>query len=140
MLFFAVIGAGCLGQSSGRGEGGVSQKTQDVKITGSITLSSTVASSVVFSTTKELDAQNQFAFTGVTPGIYVLKITVSETPCFLGAPGAVFNGMSVFWQKGWTGTGLSFKDGSSAIIGTTDAFTVTVGGTVKQSLTLPTCY
>ena len=140
----AILGCGS-GQllrptASGQVEGELSQEKRDVKITGSVTLSSTVTSSTVFSTTTKLDTQNRFSFTDVKPDTYVLKITVNANPCFLGAPGAVFNGMMVFWQKGWSGTGLSFKDGSSAIIGTTDVFTVTAGGTVKQTLALPRCY
>lgn len=126
--------------SSGRVEGELSQEKRDVKITGAVSLSSTVSSATVFSTTTNLDAQNRYSFTDVKPGAYVVKITVSASPCFLGAPGAVFNGMMAFFQKGWGGTGISLKDGSSAIIGATDVFTITGSETVKQTLALPRCY
>jgi hypothetical protein len=146
LLVTSVVISGCgSGQSSGpasssRVEGELSQEKRDVKITGSVSLSSTVSSATVFSTTTNLDAQNRYFFTDVKPGTYVVKITVSANPCFLGAPGAVFNGMMAFFQKGWGGTGISLKDGSSAIIGTTDVFTITGSETVKQTLALPRCY
>jgi hypothetical protein len=143
MVAMAILGCKAVqlgSAASGQVEGSVSQEKQDVKITGSVTLSTTMASATVFTSTTKLDAQNHFAFTNVKPDKYVLRIVVNENPCFLGAPGTVFNGMSIFWQEGWSGIGLSFKDGSSAIIGTSEVFTVTAGATIKQTFALPRCY
>lgn len=117
------------------------QVRKDVKITGTANLSGTLTSSTPMSITVEIDANNRFSFDSVQPGTYVLEISVSLTPCFLGAPGQVFNGMMGFYQSNWSGTGLSFKDGSSFVTGSVkELIVLTAGQSVSQSLALPQCW
>jgi hypothetical protein len=139
-----------IGGSMGKITGSISQVNQNTKIVGAVSLlpeSNLTATPVVGAGVTpqplakvDLDANNNFSFADVAPGNYYLEMSLSLSPCFFGTPGGVFNGMMFFSQRGWSGIGLSFKDGSSSIMGTSEVFTVSAGSVVDLEYVSPQCY
>ena len=121
-----------------------------MKIGGTITLSpesyltatpiATATPAAESKTEVKIDNNTHFVFTDVTPGNYYLDVALNLNPCFLGAPGEVFNGAASYFFDNWGALGLSFKDGSSLVTGDTNVFNVYAGKTVNIKLDLPQCY
>jgi hypothetical protein len=84
--------------------------------------------------------QLNFEFAGIAPGKYYLDVDLVLNPCFLGAPGSVFNGMQISFMKNWSPLGLSLKDGSSIITGATEVIDLTTNNSFEVRLQLPKCY
>ena len=87
-----------------------------------------------------LDNKEKFVFENVAPGNYYLDVQVIYNPCFLGAPGMIFNGAIVVMMETWTPIGFSFTDGTSLISGRTEVFEVKAGKPMEIMLDTPKCY
>jgi hypothetical protein len=87
-----------------------------------------------------IDNDNKFIINDIKPGSYYLDVTIVLNPCFLGAPGQVFNGMQISFMENWSPAGFSLQDGSSIITGKTDVYKISAGKSVDVTLQLPRCY
>lgn len=136
--------------SLGRIEGVISQQTTAAKMGGTVKLmlekylKATPEATVTLQPSEFIEAKvgedGKFVIDGIQPGRYYVEASVTLTPCFLGAPGQVFNGMMVSFMENWSPVGLSFKDGSSLINGKTQVLDVVAGEALKVTLGTPRCY
>lgn len=88
----------------------------------------------------EVDKNGSFVIENIEPGNYYLDVQVVYSPCFLGAPGQIFNGAIVTMMENWTPIGFSFTDGSSLISGITQVFEVKAGKPMEFTFDTPKCY
>lgn len=88
----------------------------------------------------ELDKDGSFVIENIEPGNYYLDVQVVYSPCFLGAPGQVFNGAMVSMMENWSPIGFSFTDGSSLISGITEVFEIKPGKPMEFTFDTPKCY
>ena len=82
----------------------------------------------------------KFVIENIEPGNYYLNVQVVYDPCFLGAPGMVFNGAIVTFMDNWSPIGFSFTDGSSLVSGLTEVFEIKPGKPMEIMLDTPKCY
>jgi hypothetical protein len=121
---------------------------KDVNLTGTIQLvdqkpdanKDSKATVVPIMESKITSSNHKFTFANVKPGRYYLEVTITLSPCFLGRPGTSFGGMMISFYDNWNPIGLSFKDGSSLITGTTNELVVEEGKSLEVKLKVPDCY
>jgi hypothetical protein len=136
--------------TSGKIEGVFTQQASDVEMSGTVVLmpekyfKATPNSSTTLepgeSTKVEIGQDHKFTINDIKPGRYYLDVSVGLNPCFLGAPGQVFNGMIISFKENWNPMGLSFKNGSSMVTGKTEVYEISAGQSLNLTLELPTCY
>jgi len=152
MLLLAACGGNVSAQptNSGQIEGVLVQETSGLAVDGTVNLMAEKFLTATPPSTATLQPDEgikvnigkdyKFAINNIKPGRYYLDVSVSLNPCFLGAPGEVFNGMEVSFMENWSPMGLSFKDGSSMIMGKTEVYDISAGKPLKVTLQLPKCY
>ena len=136
--------------TTGQINGSITQETRNIDTSGTIRLmpekyftmtlepSATVDPSEYMEV--ELDKDGSFVIENIEPGNYYLDVQVVYTPCFLGAPGQIFNGAMVSFMENWSPIGFSFTDGSSLISGLTEVFEIKPGKPMEITLDTPKCY
>ena len=158
LIIISLLLMGCNGNAlvqpsstMGQIEGVVVQGTSDININGTIQLmkeeyltatpdSTTTLESGESGLETSIDKDGKFTLNDIQPGRYYLDVSVELTPCFLGAPGQVFNGANVTFMENWSPLGFSFTDGSSLITGKTNVYDITAGDSLDVTLQLPKCY
>lgn len=141
-------GASVASGTSGSIEGAVVQETSGTGISGTVKLMLEKYHDVEPSKDATLEPSNsvevgndgKYTINGIEPGAYYLDVTIKLNPCFLGAPGQVFNGMMVSFMDNWSPTGFSLQDGTSIIVGKTEIYQITAGQPLEVMLVLPKCY
>jgi hypothetical protein len=130
--------------------GSITQETRNIDTSGTIRLmpekyftmtlepSATIEPSEYIEV--ELDKNGSFVIENIEPGNYYLNVEVVYTPCFLGAPGQIFNGAMVSFMENWSPIGFSYTDGLSFITGLTEVFEIKPGKPMEITLDTPKCY
>ncbi len=153
LIATALFLAGCgKAASAGTGQikGVIVQKTSGISTSGTVKLmagkylAATPNSKATLEPSEYIEASigkdNTFKIDKIHPGKYFLDVAVTLKPCFLGAPGQVFNGMQISFMENWNPVGLSFQNGSSLITGHTKIYEISAGKALDVVLELPKCY